>query len=534
MKKLALTILLLITSCDLFAQNLDSLYNEFFSAVDGSFQPQISAESHNIKCALNHIHQLRENYDQLSLKQQNKISQFLSRPETELSAISPSGYFRIHYNPDGIHAPKYDLNELALALDSAYNFEVNKLGYLAPPEDNNEGGDNLYDVYIQDLGLIYGYTDFFLQDNSPSYIVIDNDFAVHFTKGIDGARVTAAHEFHHAIQVGHYKYRSEDSFFYEMLSTSMEEFVYDSINDYYDYIRAYYYNTTAPFYATSGGGYDLAIWNLFLQKKYGFDIIKKSLENLSGMNAMESIAYSIGSFGGSFKEDLSEFGIWNYFTDSRSKPGEYFEEARNYPKIKPMMTLNFDTNAKSVDMNSNPSSNTYLTFVDISRGLPDTLTTIITNSDYQSQSKSEFEYFLYNFAASNALKINDLYYSKLSALDKSIFVESVIFNNELASEGRTERKNIDYVYPQPFSYKKHNFLFLPCAADVSGKAILNIYTSGMDLVFSSEKDIFATDKIVVRWNGKNDAGEKLPTGIYIYVTKAGDTVKKGKLVIYND
>jgi hypothetical protein len=56
----------------------------------------------------------------------------------------------------------------------------------------------------------------------------------------------------------------------------------------------------------------------------------------------------------------------------------------------------------------------------------------------------------------------------------------------------------------------------------------------MDLVFSGEKDIFAIDKIVVRWDGKTNSGEKLPTGVYIYVTKAGDTVKKGKIVIYNE
>ncbi|MDZ7766168.1 MAG: hypothetical protein U5K00_17400 [Melioribacteraceae bacterium] len=47
------------------------------------------------------------------------------------------------------------------------------------------------------MGFIYGETRFFAQPNSPSYMIIDNDFDVHFTKGIDGARVTVAHEFHH-------------------------------------------------------------------------------------------------------------------------------------------------------------------------------------------------------------------------------------------------------------------------------------------------------------------------------------------------
>jgi len=53
-----------------------------------------------------------------------------------------------------------------------------------------------------------------------SYIEIDNDFIGFYTIGINAARVTAAHEFHHAIQMGNYapqsggsSIRSSDLFF---------------------------------------------------------------------------------------------------------------------------------------------------------------------------------------------------------------------------------------------------------------------------------------------------------------------------------
>ncbi len=518
------------------SQNIDSLYTKLISALNYSSvkYSETSGEITPVKCATNQLHILSTHFTELTKEQQNEISKLLSRPETDASFITPSGLFRIHYDNSGMHAPGYNLDELALALDSSYNFEINKLGYLKPPSDDGEGGDNLYDVYIQDLGIIYGYTEFFDQANSPSFMVIDNNYDLHYTKGIDGAKVTVAHEFHHAIQVGNYKYRSDDSFYYEMLSTSMEEFVFDYINDYYDYIPSYYRNTQASFYETNGGGYDLAVWNLFMSEKYGFDLIKKSLENLSDYNAMESIAVSIANAGGSFKEDLAEFGIWNYFTNNRSKPGEYFEEAENYPKVKPTLSMPFDSNYESVSQISNPSSNIYFQFIDISRGLPDTLVTIITNSDYRTKSKTSFEYSVYNYNANGSNQINEYYYSDLSSSNKALFVESAIFNNELAAEGVTDRVEIDFAFPQPFSYGKHTFVFIPTAPDVSGRANLNVYTSGMDLVFSAEKNIFATDKIVLRWDGKTDSGKKLPTGIYIYITKAGDTIKKGKLVIYNE
>ena len=56
-------------------------------------------------------------------------------------------------------------------------------------------------------------------------MMIDNDFTSYFSSGINGARVTVAHEFHHSIQGGNYIFRPEDTFFYEITSTAMEEFV---------------------------------------------------------------------------------------------------------------------------------------------------------------------------------------------------------------------------------------------------------------------------------------------------------------------
>lgn len=536
MTKSLYKILFLFVFVSAYAQNLDSLFLCYTNALEISskLNTVTDNEKNIIKCGLSIVHALQTNFDKLTPSQQDKISSLLNRPETDESLVSPTGYFKIHYNTSGIHEAFYDLNEFAEALDSVYKFEINLLGYPVPPSDGSEGGDDKYDVYIQDLGSIYGYTDFTSSEKSPSFMVVDNDFNIHYTTGINGAKVTAAHEFHHAIQVGSYKYRSEDSFFYEMLSTSMEEFVFDSINDYYDYINSYYQNAQAPFYATYGSGYDLAIWNIFLQKKYGYDVIKRSLENIVSYPALESIAGSLIEYGGSFKKDFAEFGVWNYFTGSRSKEDKYFEEAEFYPFIKPLMSFSFTSSTKSVKVNSNPSSNNYIKYVDISRGLPDTLVSIITNSDIQTTSRTELDYTVYKYNEEGSTEINDLYWSELSSNNKSIFAETVIFNNELAFEAKTEREDIDFSYPQPFDYNKHTYVYIPVAADISGRAYLNVYTTAMDLVFSDEKNIFATDKIVVRWDGKKSNGNKLPTGIYIYVTKGGDTIKKGKIVIYNE
>jgi len=64
-----------------------------------------------------------------------------------------------------------------------------------------------------------------------SNIDINNDFigSSFFTKGIQALRVTAAHEFHHAIQFGYGWWGSDERYAYELTSTWMEDVVYTDV-----------------------------------------------------------------------------------------------------------------------------------------------------------------------------------------------------------------------------------------------------------------------------------------------------------------
>ena len=77
-------------------------------------------------------------------------------------------------------------------------------------------------------------------------------------------------------------------------------------------------------------GYDIAIWNIYLQKNFGFEILKNQWEQIPNKSALEAIALSIFQQGSTLGNELNKFGIWSYFTDSRAIPGRYFEEANNY------------------------------------------------------------------------------------------------------------------------------------------------------------------------------------------------------------
>jgi hypothetical protein len=92
----------------------------------------------------------------------------------------------------------------------------------------------------------------------------------------------------------------------------------------------------------------------------------------------------------------------------------------------------------------------------------------------------------------------------------------------------------EYAFPQPFRYSQHSSLYLPAEKGTDGMADLYVYTVSMDLVYSATTSVSVINKTYVIWDVLDNAGKKLPSGVYIYVCKTGDSIKKGKIVVYND
>ncbi|MFC2083626.1 MXAN_6640 family putative metalloprotease [Bacteroidota bacterium] len=552
---ISIILLLSIVASFSYAQNIDSLFNEYLKIkrIEESPKiPHIHEHKPGDKCAFGIATILEENIDQLSTDKQEQLKRLLDRPVLDTSITSLSGRFRIHYNESGESVPQFDVLEVADAFDKAYEYEVETLGYPAPPTDYGEGGDDLFDVYIKDMGRgLYGETRFSWSDpdnGNVSYTIIDDDFAEVPTVGLNGAKVTAAHEFHHAVQVGTYGFNSRDRFYYEMTSTSMEEFVYDEINDYYQYLPLYFQNTHRSF--AWFDGYEVCIWNLYLQQKFfseendlfkGHNLVKRSWELIGeGKRALEALNLALFEFGTTFKYELNNFGLWCYFTERKSITDEYFDEASQYPSVRPFNTYKYEGPKKEYFLSAQPISNNYLFFDLSSSGYVDTLVSIISNADFlaalmnQPFQNIDFTYALLTNSESGAKKIVNEYYSKITSDGSGFLQESNIFNDIIVDGASIEREILDFAFPQPFSYQKDNFVFIPVVNNPLGYAILNIYTASMDLVYSERKEIFAVEKIVVKWNGLDNDNNKLPTGVYIYVTNSDDQIKKGKFVIYND
>ncbi|TIC88818.1 hypothetical protein E8D34_03935 [Nocardioides sp. GY 10113] len=146
----------------------------------------------------------------------------------------------VHYVTQGSDAPPSErwARRTLRVVDRVWDLEVDTLGFRAPPTDRRRGGDGRFDVYLADIGSrgLFGYCTPERRvrgerEAASGYCVLDNDFArsQYGTRPMVSLRVTAAHEFFHAIQFG-YDFR-EDPWLLETTASWVEEVFADDAND---------------------------------------------------------------------------------------------------------------------------------------------------------------------------------------------------------------------------------------------------------------------------------------------------------------
>ena len=526
MKLIALTFL--ISFQLLIAQNVDSLFNEALTVINRAKEtPQ--------KCGFELASEIRLNYDKFSEAQKKQLRNFLSRPSNQTSIKNTRGWAKIHYDTTGANVPTYSVYDLLAALDTVYQKEIEEMGFPLPPTDGNFGGDSAYDIYIQNLGnAYYGYTmpeNLVAGEDSAftSFIVINSSFQGFYTEGINAARVTVAHEFHHAIQMGNYILRTTDTYFYELTSVSMEEFVFPYVNDYIAYLPEYFNNPAKAF--PDYTGYNLGVWNLFLRKELGFSIFLSQWEKMKRMRAALAIEFSLEENNLNFTNALAEFGKWNFFTDYRAKGGKYYADARKFPLIRPTVEISTPP-AYSRDARVKPVSSNYIQCAVSSSARPDTITMLVVNGDVNSlfavpYSGIDYSYAIYDNSSGGETPIAKKYSYDFQASDEN-YLNVVLFVNDELAEDLNHSAVVD-VYPQPFIPQKHNSLSIKLT-EPTWSAQLAIYRPDMSLVLNKE--------LFVGGLGKTLTVEKnllqLPSGIYIFILHYNDKTQKGKFAVINE
>ena len=261
-------------------------------------------------------------------------------------------------------------------MEEVWTREVVNMHYRAPKSDqfsDNNGGNAKLDVYLADIGDdgIFGYC----ASDDPNlieeayhfwdmsgYCVLDNDYLEFgFPDPLDALRVTAAHEFFHAVQFAYDI--GEDPWFMEGTATWIEDVVYDDINDNLRYLasgpigqpiipldrntgfRIYgtwifwrflteYFGETTPAYAIVR-----QVWNKADGSAVGPDLY-------STQAAAQTVAQrTVNGTPWKLRWAFADFAVWNL------RAAKFYEEGATYPAPFVARTLTLTKTAPSFRSN---------------------------------------------------------------------------------------------------------------------------------------------------------------------------------------
>jgi len=231
-------------------------------------------------------------------------------------------------------------------------------GYRAPVGDGTLGGNAKSDVYlanVRDDG-IYGYCTsdqpgLDWGDDAWAYCVLDDDFVDFPTPPLASLKVTAAHEFFHAVQFGYDI--TDDSWLMEATATWAEDEVYPSINDNLQYL---------PTSVMKQPKVSLDTWNQTTIPQYGdwiyFRYLTEKYDAKTGsmpklvrqiwQRADSADAYSLVALEGALKAtgtstsaSLADFALRNLH------PKKFYDEGQLYPTSPKAGKKTFSKSSKS-------------------------------------------------------------------------------------------------------------------------------------------------------------------------------------------
>jgi hypothetical protein len=157
--------------------------------------------------------------------------------------------------------------------------------------------------------------------------VIENDWTGFSHTPTECAQITVAHEFNHACQAAHDI--NEDTWYKEATSTWIEDILYDSVNDYRNYLSYFLSRLYQSLNYNPGGGlrwYGACAWNFYLAENFGNDIVVDNWWQMEGGGSTYTqLDIVLSANGSSLEESYFDFAVWCWFTGSRND-GNHFEE----------------------------------------------------------------------------------------------------------------------------------------------------------------------------------------------------------------
>ncbi len=505
-----------------------------------------------VKCGLPILSTAIRERASLGADERSALASVLQRAERQTSIIADSGRFRFHFDTTGADAPalldaagqrvpgtaRAFVDSAVAIMAHVYQFEIGTLGFQAPPNDGTIGGGPEYDIYIYDLGPdTYGLTtpDVFVAEGgmSTTFMEIHNDFSFvspPANRGIPSLRVTLAHEFHHAIQIGSYGYWTNDVWFHEITSVWMEDVVYHGENDYLNYLfsgDSQFKLPGTPLTAYDYIMYSRGILGKYFTKRFGHDTMLHIWQNIHSMAPLQAIDLTLHQLPSSttLSVAFAEWTLWNFYTGVRADSVTYYDEAAHFPVMKETY---YDLISPTQQVTGSLSclAGAYFGY---STGT-DTVTVALSNlsADCQANSPASSPYTLTvsrNRPDDSYREIAGGLYLKLDVTNQSQWFAWTIGRQGPGTTSVAEGG----AYPNPFHPLGGSLLFLPVNED---QGTLSVYSSGMELVYSATlQSQWRLGQRVLTWDGVTKSKGAAPTGIYLFVLSLPGRTVTGKFAL---
>lgn len=519
---------------------------------------------HSTKCGTHLVAAIRQPSIHEADASKGSVEEVLARPQMQKSRMSPNGKFRIHYDTTGFHLPamlnaqgiripasfEQYIDSVARTFENSLSRLTAELGYASIPQDGTRGGGPEYDVYVQEVGSgIFGITywsDEELLSSKPNekystYILIDNDYQYFRTSGMDGLRVTSAHELFHAIQIGSYgiwtNIKNSDFYFYELSATWIEDVIYPQVKDYLFDVPTYFKRfrdfrnrsmSFLVFDSFQNPGYERAIFGHYLEARFGRSLMKNVWQRMRQESFLSSMETELNILDSDLISEYVRFNQWNYFTGDRTMPTKYYKDGNLYPRMVPNISTTYDNFSATISSEAFPFSSQYFTFAMST----DTITAILVNVELDS-AKSNV-----NAVQRFDIKLS-LDNSKGAVQRLSYGAQGALFSTEssswriyyLSSKTLEDSKRDLIPFPSPFRLSSSAYLTIPVDDLLAQQADVLLYSSSMDRVYSGTFPVRLSLGHAYATLPSQELRKSISSGVYFVVVKTEKTEQQWKVAI---